>query len=205
MLFSTFIKAQEKPSRAVRIGLRAGAYFSSFKVQSRYNASFTGDAIAYAGIQVQIPIAPKWYITPEVLYAASSVTFHDNSLGGTIVASDDLSHILIPVQLKYQVGKLGLYAGGQVAILASAKSTLISIYKNRNVTDSSYKKMNFSGIVGAEFVFNYRFGIDARYQWGFSNMRASNGSTPVTDNGSVKMSAFETGIFFRFGKKPKKN
>lgn len=205
-----YLKAQEKeyskyPScNKVRVGLRTGIYFSSFHIQSRYNASFTGDAMYYAGVQLQIPVAPKLYINPEILYAASSVTYHDNQFGGTILASDDISHILIPVQLKYQLGKLGLYAGVQAAILTSARATVIQVYKDLNVTDSSYKKTGFSGVAGAEFVFSYRFGIDARYNWNFSNMRASNGSTAMTDNGTVKMSAFETGLFFRFGKKPKR-
>jgi hypothetical protein len=202
---SIYVNAQEKHHDAVRIALRAGVFSSHFKVQSSYDASFTGDDAFYAGIQVQIPIAPKLYISPEFLYAISSVTIHDNQLTGSIVASDYLSHVLIPVQLKYQAGNLGLYAGVQTELLVNASNAVTGIYKDKNVTDSSYKKVSFSAIAGAEFVFKYRFGIDVRYHHSLSNMRASNGSTFFTDNGSIKLNGLQAGIFFRFGRKPKKN
>lgn len=197
---SIYVNAQEKQHEAVRIALRAGAFFSRFNIQTTHDASFTGDDAVYGGLQVQIPIAPKLYITPEFLYAISSVTYHSNPLGGSIIGSDELTHILLPLQLKYQAGNFGLYAGMQTELLAKARNTYIG-----DVTDSSYKKVSFSGIAGAEFVFKYRFGIDVRYHHSLSNMRASNGSTILTDNGSVKLNGLQAGIFFRFGRKPKKN
>lgn len=199
---SNYVSAQEKQNNPVRLGLRTGIFSSQFQIQTTHNATFTGDDMYYAGIQVQIPITPKFYLIPEILYAKSSVTYHDSQLGGSILGAEDLTHILLPVQLKYQAGKFGFYVGGQLDLLANARATYYPTYQNTDFTDSSYKKVSFSGIVGAEFVFKYRFGIDVRYHHSLLNMRASNGSSPITDNGSVKLSAFQAGIFFRFGKKP---
>lgn len=206
VVFFSITTAQEKRREKVRIGLRGGVYLSNFKTQTSLDVSFTGDATVYGGVQVQIPVAKNLYIVPEVLYAFTSLTYHSENpyTRGTIFGSEYLSQILVPVQLKYQVGKFGFYLGGQADILANTKATLINVYKDRDFTDSSYKKVSFSAIAGAEFVFKYRFGIDFRYHQSLLNMRANNGRTFATDNGSIKLNAFQAGLFFRFGKRPKK-
>lgn len=192
--FQNTITAQDK---AVRFGIRGGTYFSRFNVTPKYNGEYHGEDALYGGIQFQIPLRKNFYVTTEALYAISQLTFN-------ALPSDEINFLLIPVLMKYQAGHWGFYAGGQgnVLIKARARYSIGGEPYNDNVIDSSYKKLSFAGVAGIEFVFKYRFGIDVRYQHGFSNMRASNGSTLFTRDGTVRMNAFQTGLFYRFGKKP---
>jgi hypothetical protein len=189
----------------ILVGLRGGFYFSRFEIKPKPVNKLDGDDAVYGGVQVQIPLVKRLFVMPEVLYALSSITYHNASFG-TVIGSDDITKILIPVQLKYQIGHLGLYLGGQAEVLASAKYHSFGYGGSSiNVIDSSYKKLDFSFITGFEYAFKYRFGIDARYHRSLGNMQASNGSTPATSyNGTVKMNAFEVGLFCRFGKKSAK-
>jgi hypothetical protein len=207
-LFGTTL-AQEKQKEKVRIAARAGLYFSRFKFND-LPPEYTkpkGDDAFYLGIQVNVPLSNQWSIAPEVLYAISSSQSYDNLPHQ--LYQDQLSHLLIPIQLKYRLGKIGLFAGPQAEILLSAKGPYYDgannqIIFNTDIKDRSYKKLSLSGLVGAEWVFKYRFGIDARYQFGLTDFRASNGSTMMTEHGTIKANAFQAGLFFRFGKKPKK-
>jgi hypothetical protein len=189
----------------ILVGLRGGFYFSRFEIKPKPVNKFDGEDAVYGGVQVQIPLVKRLFVMPEILYALSSITYHDANYG-TVVGSDDIAKVLIPVQLKYQIGHLGLYLGGQAEVLASAKYHSFGYGGSSiNVIDSSYKKLNFSFITGFEYAFKYRFGIDARYHRSFGNIQASNGSTPTTSyNGTVKVNAFEVGLFCRFGRKPAK-
>lgn len=203
---------------SVRFGLRSGIYYSRFNfsnLPSEYRKP-DGDETFYAGVQIDIPVSKKISIVPEVLYAISRVSSYIDGLG---IYDDNLSHILIPVSFKYKIGKLGLSAGPQAEVLLSAKgyyrsSTLqydpiSNVYyatlEHGDIKNDSYRKLGFSGVLGAEYVFKYRFGIDARYQFGLTDFRASNGSTLMTQYGKIQMHAFQAGLFFRFGKKPPKN
>ena len=87
--------------------------------------------------------------------------------------------ILLPLIAKYHIGKVSLYAGPQVSYqvktIIPGYDPVQNVKKDYDYTDSSYKRSGFSGVVGIEWVFKYRLGIDARYIVGFSNLRASNG------------------------------
>jgi hypothetical protein len=194
--FKNSINAQKN---SVRFGLRGGTYFSRFDVSPKYNGEYHGEDALYGGIQVQIPLRKNLYVTTEALYAISQLTFN-------ALPSDEINFLLIPVMVKYQAGHWGFYAGGQGNVLTKARArySIGGEPHNDNVIDSSYKKLSFAGVAGIEFVFKYRFGIDVRYQHGFSNIRASNGSTLFTRDGTVRMNAFQTGLFYRFGKKQSK-
>jgi opacity protein-like surface antigen len=200
---SIYVNAQTKQHNAVRIALRAGTYFSRFKftgLPATYRKP-DGDDAVYGGVQVDIPLSSKLSMAPEALYAISSVSSYINGPG---LYSDDLSNILIPVLLKYKLGKISLFAGPQAEILLSANGAYINTTTNSieqgDIKNDSYSKFGVSAVLGVEWVFKNHFGIDARYQQSLTDMRASNGTTLFTYQGSIKMHAFQTGLFFRFGK-----
>jgi hypothetical protein len=186
---------------SVRFGLRGGFYFSRFQFdQTTSNGKPDGDDYLYGGIQVDIPLSKNLSLVTEGLYALSSVSLYDGNL-----YHDYMNHLLIPVMLKYNVGKFGLFAGPQAELLLKAEGDYIENFtiKHGDVKNSSYNKFGLSGVAGFEFVFKYRFGIDARYQHFFGDYRASNASTVLaTEYGKIQMHGFQTGLFYRFGKKP---
>ena len=206
LLISTLAVAQNNENKHVRFGLRAGVYFSRFTFKDlppEYSKP-KGDDAFYAGVQVDIPLSTKLSLTTEALYALSSSQSYDDLTRN--LYQDELSHILVPAMLKYKFGKVGLLAGVQGEFLLSANGSYIedNYIRNGDIKDRSYKGFGMSGVLGAEWVFKYRFGIDARYQFGLTDIRASNGSTLMTDYGTIKANAFQAGIFYRFGKKPLK-
>lgn len=205
-LFSTpFLTiAQDSASKQrVRLAIRGGVFLSNFSIKD-LPSSFEkpkGDAAVYGGLQVDIPLSKRISIVPEVLFAVSGISaYSDNPQG---LFDDELNHLFVPLLFKYKAGNFGLFAGPQADFLLKAKGATGPSYYNGDITDSSYRKSSFSGVLGVEYVFKYRFGIDARYQFSLSDMRADKGNTVFTSYGDIKMSAFQIGLFYRFGKKPK--
>lgn len=199
------INAQKEP---VRIGLRAGLYSPSYKF-SALPSSFTkieDEAALYAGIQVDIPLAKKLSVIGELLYGIASIQAYSNA--PNYIFHDEMSYLLVPALVKYKLGKVGLLAGLQGEFLLSAEGHYYDAQSNSikigDITPNSYKKFGVDGVLGAEWVFKYRFGIDARYQFGFRKANAGNAASWISENSNIKMNAFQTGIFFRFGKKQKK-
>jgi len=210
----TIAKAQDASTpekRPVRVGIRAGLHFSrfSFKELPSEFSKPSGEDAFYAGLQFDIPVNKKLSIAPELLYAYSSVqSFKSSSnISSQALCFDDLSHILLPVLLKYKVRHISFSAGPQAEFLLSANGVYVenNTIKTGDLKDRSYSNFGLSGVVGIEWVFNYRFGIDARYQFGLTDAKASNAASLLTENAeSIKMNAFQAGLFFRFGKKPSK-
>jgi hypothetical protein len=199
VIITTVFAQKEK----IRVGLRGGLFLSRIDFKPALSREVIGDDAVYGGIQVQVPVAKNLYVVSEALYAISSLRFDNRA---TLL--EQQGHVLIPVMLKYRIGKLGLYGGAQGQVLVSQRFDYIlgGIAYSENYIDSSYRKLTWSGVVGAELVFVHRFGIDVRYQYGFSNMRADNGATVLTqfENSTIKMNAIQAGLFFRFGKKSSK-
>lgn len=210
IILITSVSAQDK---SVHIGLKAGINFSMFKVsdlKSGAVSSIKNDNGFYAGTQVEIRLSKKFSIQPEILYITDGVVDYEPSGSGSdrVLNNETLSHISIPILAKLHVGHLGIYAGPQISMLTSATIMDHVNYTGKmKVTNESYTKTSFSGIVGLEYTFKYRFGVDARYQFGLSNVSASNGTTPLTyvKGQNIKLSGFQAGLYFRFGKKPQKN
>lgn len=197
-----YTTAQDTASKQrVRLAIRGGVFLSNQSI-SNLPSGFEkpkGDAAIYGGLQIDIPISKKISIVPEVLYAISGVSaYSDGNPQGLF--DDELNHLLIPLQFKFKANKFGLFAGPQADILIKAKGNTGPSYYNGDITDSSYKKFGMSGVLGLEYVFKYRFGIDARYQFSLTDARADNGKSIFTSYGDIKRSAFQIGLFYRFGK-----
>jgi opacity protein-like surface antigen len=189
----------------VRIAFRGGVFLSNFSIKD-LPSSFEkpkGNAAVYGGLQVDIPLSQKISLAPEVLFAISGVSAYSESNPQGLF-DDQLSHVFVPILFKYKAGNFGLYAGPQADFLLKAKGATGPSFYNDDITDSSYRKSSLSGVLGVEYIFKHRFGIDARYQFSLGNMRSDEGSTVFTSYGDIKMNAFQIGLFYRFGKKSKR-
>jgi hypothetical protein len=205
-VFQNSISAQDN---SFHVGPKAGINFSMFNV-SKFESPVTGiknDNGFYAGLQFEARLNKKFSLQPEIFYIENSATDYEGTgASKRVLNSENLKHISIPILAKLHAGKFGFYVGPQISLLVKATTFDNSIPAEVDVTDKSYTKTSWSGVFGIEYVFKHRFGIDARYQLGLSNSRDSDGITALTfpDGQNIKLNGFQTGLFFRFGKKPKK-
>jgi len=194
----------QKPT--VGYGFKIGINQPLFKANIPvYMDHLQNDNWFYAGVTADVRFSQKFSFQPEIFWARSPVILYINN--PYAISHEQIDQILLPLLAKYHLGKISFYAGPQISF--QAKTTVPGydpvqgVKKDYDYTDSSYKKIGFSGVIGIEWVFKYRFGIDARYIVGFSNLRASNGATDLTypNNQNVKIGGVQAGLFFRFGKK----
>lgn len=199
---STVIFAQENK---LKFGLKAGFNFSVFNYSKLPNGlnKTSPDNGVYAGGQFVIRLINKIYLQPEAFYIDSRVQDYDKS--GSFYAKEEIKHISTPLLVKVKLGHFGIYAGPQVSFRLSAYLNNIANNKT-DVTNNSYTKTNFSGIIGVEYTFRRRFGIDFRYQQGFANIRSTTGLTPLTsqDGQDIKLNGIQAGLYYRIGRYLKK-
>ncbi|NAS30219.1 outer membrane beta-barrel protein [Flavobacteriaceae bacterium R38] len=136
-------------AQSVKFGVKAGANFSNFDVDTSFGSgSPEGATSFYAGVLVDLGISEKIHIQPEALY----------SIEGAEDA--DVTFIDIPVMLKYYIiDGLNVQGGPQFGILVDAEGG----------TDG-LKTANFSLNLGAAYEFPVGFFIDGRYNFGLSNI-----------------------------------
>jgi hypothetical protein len=221
LFFPVLLIAQDSAKKTkppVRLAIKAGLFGARFQFNNlpdgRKNPE--GDDMYYAGIQADIPLNKKLSVASEVLYARSSLNTY---IGG--LYSDYFSHVFVPVLFKYRIGKVSVMAGPQAEFLLTAKGRYFEkapeddpdynyYFKYGNIKGISYSDFTVSGVVGAEWIFKYRLGIDVRYKFGITNFRSDYRNpdlepliAPLSED--IKFNGFQAGLLFRFGKKPKKH
>lgn len=202
-VFPLVLFAQES---TVKFGLKAGINFPEFKYSNLPAAlsKTNSDNGFYAGGQFVIHLNNILYLQPEVFYIESRIQDNDNTR--SFLAKEEIKHISTPLLLKLKLGHFGIYAGPQLSFRLSADFNDDINNIKIDVTDSSYTKTNFSGVIGIEYTLKRRFGIDVRYQIGFANIRSSAGTTPLTyqDEQDIKLSGIQAGLYYRIGRYLKK-
>jgi hypothetical protein len=203
----SFIHKANAQSR-VRVGIKAGAnlpHFNVSKVTSPLQ-NYYDDNYFYAGGQLDIRLGKHFSLQPELFYVGHPV----QEVVITAGPFERLHQISFPILAKLRLGKVALYAGPQVDFLLKAEQHFYNATERRqvsiNTTDSSFKKIALSAAGGIEWTFRYKFGIDVRYVFGMSNRAADNGASLLTfpANQRITINSIQAGVYFRFGKKPKK-
>lgn len=222
LFVSLALKAQteiEPTKPPVRLAVRTGIFGSRYVFNNLPDGQKNpeGDDSFYAGLQADIPLSKNISVVPEVVYAQSS---NNTYIGG--LYGDFFKNLFVPVLVKYKLGKVSLMAGPQADFLLDAKGWYLEkapesdpdynyYFKSGDIKGKSYSNFTLSGVIGAEWVFKYRFGIDARYQFGLTNFRSDYKDFETVKpliaslSDDIKFNGFQAGIFFRFGKKPGKN
>jgi hypothetical protein len=180
MLMVAFIGfSQEK----IQFGIHAGLNVSSMTIKSNgISFGLGSQAGITGGVDVSIPIAPDFFIQPELSFSQMGAKLNISGLivdtiSGAVNASDVVNYLSLPVLFKYKVPNtgLGIYIGPQFSYLLSAteKMTVNSGGTTESRSASAkdqYKSSEFSGVFGAEYYLPKGFGISARYQLGFANV-----------------------------------
>jgi Outer membrane protein beta-barrel domain len=168
----------------VNIGIKGG--LNIYTINNTNNAEYNSKAGLHLGLLGHIHLAKQLALQPEIVYSGQGGKF--NAAG--VETKINLDYINIPLLLQYMFDNgFRIQAGPQVGFLVNAKSKT-----NGNSTDikNNLKTVDFGLGAGLGYVHPPTgFGVDARYNFGLSN---------INDNSSAKSDnrGFQVGVFYLF-------
>src|SRR5690606_7624763 len=141
-------------SQEIDLGIKAGANFSNITDASGLSSKTGFQAGIFAGIK----FSDKVGIQADLLYSQQGAEFDAGKF--------DLSYVNVPVVLKYYlVQGLNIQAGPQFGFIVDDK---ISLDIFGDIADA--EKADVSGIVGAGYDFPFGIRLDARYNFGLTDV-----------------------------------
>ena len=148
------------------------------------------------GFFVDIKVADKFVIQPELLYSMQGTKLNWLSDGVTI-NSFKLAYINIPVMAKYYAAKnFSLEMGPQIGFLTSAK---VNGTANGQTVDVDAKKFynstDFGINFGAGYDFTKKISAGIRYNLGLSNVGSNEF---VSDGDKITNSVFSVSLGYKF-------
>jgi len=174
----------------VKLGIKAGLNLATLtldesELDSSSKAGFT------AGAMVEIPMAKKFSLQPEILYSqqGTKTSFSDSDVTNSNYESTiKLNYLNIPVMLKYYVIEgLSVQAGPQIGILLKANNKYQDNFLGYDNQESFDLKEYSSGIdtslnVGLGYQFKDKFYTDLRYNISYSNVFKDGDTNHFIDN-----------------------
>lgn len=162
-------------SQEIDLGVKAGANFANVSDVDDLSSKTGFQAGVFAGIK----FSDKIGIQADLLYSQQGAEFDAGEF--------DLSYVNVPVVLKYYIVQgLNLQAGPQFGFIVDDK---ISLDVFGDIADA--EKADVSGIVGAGYDFPFGVRVDARYNFGFTDV-----SEDV--EGTNKNSVFSVALGYSF-------
>lgn len=219
---SLFINAQEKTksSSPITFGVKAGFNATTISRNDEKDNYYDNDqkmkAGFNAGVFVNIPVAEKFSVQPELLFSqlgSKSEARYRNSEGNqtvTVEANDkiNLNYLALPVMVQYNIlPQLYVEAGPEFGFLLGGKSKGDVTITERSGNFTSYQSEKYSdkinmdrfnrfnvGIgVGAGYYFTPQFGVTARFTAGLTNIMKDN-----FDAFKARNNAFQVGVAYKF-------
>lgn len=220
---SLLVNAQEKTksSSPVTFGVKAG-----FNATTLSHPDWQDESVQYdgnqkikpgfnAGVFVNIPVAEKFSIQPELLFSQmgskskDTYTYSDGFYGFKTELDDKftLNYIVLPLMVQYNIlPQLYVEAGPEFGLLLGAKSkgetTTTEISGSKSVTTTKsysnkppmelYNKFNFGIGIGAGYYFTQNLAATARFTAGITDIRNNN------SGGAVRNNAFQVGLAYKF-------
>ena len=180
VLLTACVYAQESIQLGIKAGLNASTIHSSPDLSYKPKTGFHAGALAH------IHLNKTWALQPELMYSGQGAS----SSGSTI----RLNYFTVPVQIQYMFDNgFRLQTGPQAGILLSAHG--INGNTKTDITPS-FKPLDLGWTFGASYLGASGFGLDARYNAGFTN---------INDAGPADLynRTFQVGIFYLFKHKYK--
>jgi opacity protein-like surface antigen len=179
----TAAKAQEHTSRAhAEFGIKAGLNVATLSDKDA-NDAYSNRKSAHIGALLHYHITDRFALQPELMFSAQGAEQGNTQF--------EMNYLNLPILAQVMFGDgFRLQTGPQVGYLLSA---------NRETGDDevdvkdSYNKTDFSWVLGASYITKARVGIDARYNFGISNVN-ENSSPKIRNN------VFQVGLFYQFRK-----
>jgi hypothetical protein len=208
-----FTNAQEEPRTT--IGIRAGVNFQNFNGKDSDGDKLENEMIVgyHAGANVEIPVAPDFFLQPGLLYSVKGMQTTEESITGEV----NVHYIELPVNFIYKPvlgnGRLLLGLGPYIAYGVGGKVKLsddsgIEVEKDikfesdlsesQLLDDEFYVKPFDAGanlLAGYEFGFGISFQLNA--QLGLLKVNPEYDGDP-DDEASVKNTGFGVSVGYRF-------
>jgi len=181
MVFATALQAQH-----VNIGIKAGLNLYNIKYSNDVN--YDMKAGLHAGLLGHIHITKNFAVQPEILFSAQGA----KSEAGGVETKLNLNYLNVPILLQYMFDNgFRLEAGPQVGFLLTAKAdngtTKTDIKSDINALDAGLA-------VGLGYIHvPSGFGVDARYNFGLTDINDDNESSLKAHN-----RGFQVGVFYQF-------
>ncbi|WP_310991698.1 porin family protein [Aequorivita marina] len=148
-------------SQGIDLGVKAGANFANISDASNLSNKTGFQAGLFAGIK----FTDKVGVQADLLYSQQGADFK--------LGDFDLTYINVPVVLKYYLFKgLNIQAGPQFGFIVDDK---ISVDLGDVYTDAKAEEFDLSGVVGAGYDFPFGIRLDARYNFGLTDVSKVDG------------------------------
>lgn len=216
---SLFTYAQEKEktksTSPVTFGVKAGLNATTLTKADNYDNDQKLKAGFHAGVFVNIPVAEKFSIQPELLFSQlgskteDSYTYYSDNyrFRQEYDYKLNLNYITLPVMVQYNIlPQLYVEAGPEFGLLLGGRSkgdrTLTETTGNITTTKTEkfsdkiptkiYNKFNFGIGIGAGYYFTENFGVTARFTAGVTDIFKNNSGDAIRNN------AFQVGVAYKF-------
>lgn len=170
----------------VHLGIKGGLNASNINVSNNSGNKLDTKLGFHAGLMAHIHASKNFAIQPEVYFSQEGA----KTKVANIKSVNNLDYINVPVLAQYMFGNgFRVEAGPQIGFLVNAKDKVGSVS-----TDSKdfYKTTSFSIPVGLGYLTTYGLGIDARYNFGITDIVKNNSGNAARSN------VFQFGLFYQF-------
>jgi len=181
--------------------MNAEGFSGSAEFDSKSKTSYNG------GLFINIPVGTNFRFQPEVVY--SSQGGRNSQLVQTPTGSFtsnyemDLNYINVPLMLQLQ-STTGVFVelGPQFGYLINAKNKSNSNGAGSSNTELNIKdqlnKLDIAAAGGIGYLSRIGLGINARYNYGFTNVLDENNSNYVSGQ-KLRNRLYQIGLFYQFG------
>lgn len=223
---SLFINAQEKTKSSspspITFGVKGGLNLSTVSEHNKYSEYHDDEnkikAGFHAGVFVNIPVAEKFSIQPELLFSQLGAKIEererylvaDYSYKRDSDYKANFNYLVLPVMVQYNIlpqlyveagpefGYLmgGRFKGDDVTTIrkSAGSSTVITKESISEKLDTDlYNRFQFGLGIGAGYYFTQNFGVTARFTAGLTNiLKNTEGDYKIRNN------AFQVGVAYKF-------
>jgi hypothetical protein len=145
-------------SQSIDLGVKAGVNFSSINLDNVASSSITG---FQAGVIAGIKFSDKLGVQADVLYSKQGAELTVSN----VLQQIDLSYVNVPIVLKYYVFQgLNIQVGPQFGFVIDDN------IKEILAGQVDAKSADVSGVVGLGYDLPLGLRVDARYNFGFSDV-----------------------------------
>lgn len=178
-------------ANAQTFGLKAGLNISN--VSNLYESSTNSRTGFNAGAFVNLPLANKFKIQPELLYSQKGLKYP--------TGTEEYGYLSIPIMFQYNiVENFYIEAGPEFSILLSAKDKFNGKTTNQYEYESGtfdlkdeYRTLDIGVGFGLGYDITKNIGANARYVAGFTDLYKE-----TTKGDIAKNSLFQIGVSYKF-------